>query len=144
MESESRYLKQATLIEARPISSTAIYLAWKGPIKHPGGIGYCIHLKKGSATLQQERNITGSISNAIVDGLEANMRYEVCVRVVDQHYKTTRSACNDVVVITTPAQLGKYSCLFFIYSSCICVDVIDYLRSGHTTVAQRLTHTQTH
>ncbi|XP_028413002.1 uncharacterized protein LOC114535873 [Dendronephthya gigantea] len=109
VDSEREYLKQVTLTEARPISSTAIYLAWKGPIKHPGGIGYSIHLKKGSSTIQQQKNITGSISNAIVDGLEGNMRYEVCVNVVDKHYKTTRSTCNDVVVITTPAQLGHVS-----------------------------------
>jgi hypothetical protein len=105
VESE-RYLKQPTLIKALPLSSSSIYLAWKGPINHPGGIRYRIYLKKESETFQQHKDISGA--EAIVDGLEANVMYEVCVRVVDKHYKTARSSCDDVAVITTPAQLGKY------------------------------------
>ena len=106
VESE-RYLNQPTLIEALPLSSSSIYLAWKGPINHPGGIKYRIYLKKESETFQQHKDISGSTSDAIVGGLEENVRYEVCVTVVDNLYGTASSSCDDVAVITTPAHLGR-------------------------------------
>lgn len=106
--SESGYLKQPTLTEALPLSSTTIFLEWKGPINHPGGINYRIYLKKGSIIEDQYKDVPGNYTRFTLDGLEENARYEVCVRVVDKHYKAAKSSCDDVAVITTPAQLGKY------------------------------------
>jgi hypothetical protein len=84
-------------------------LEWKGPINHPGGIRYRIYVKKESETFRQHNDISGASSKAILDGLEPNVKYEVCVAVVDNHYKTASSSCDDVAVVTTPAQLGKYT-----------------------------------
>lgn len=108
VESGSGYLKQPTLTEALPLSPTTIFLEWKGPINHPGGFNYRIYLKKGLKIFKKHKDVPGNYTRVILSGLEENTRYEVCVRVMDNHYETAKGSCDDVAVITTPAQLGKY------------------------------------
>ena len=107
VESE-RYLQQPTIIEALPLTSSSIYLAWKGPINHPGGIGYRIYLSRESEKFKHVNTSSKVRNEVIIHGLEANIRYDVCVTVVDKHYEEAKSSCDDIVIITTPAQLGKF------------------------------------
>ena len=65
-------------------------------------------MKKRSTIVKQYKDVPGNYTKVILDHLEENVRYEVRVRVVDNHYKTEKSSGDDVAVITTPAQLGKY------------------------------------
>lgn len=98
-----------TIIQALPTSSTSIYLRWKEPIQHPGGISYNIYIKKEMGDFSFYQNISAVTrhSDVTLDNLEPNTRYEICIGFVDEH-RATRNNCGNIAVITTPAQIGKH------------------------------------
>lgn len=100
-------LKQPDLRQARALSSSIIYLAWEGgPIRdHPGGFRFGIYLKNTtSSQFQIYANLSGSTWKYYMKGLQANMKYIICVGTVDPFQ---RSKCHKVATVTTPAQKGK-------------------------------------
>ena len=103
------FLNQPDLKQARALSSSSIYLAWEGrPIRdHPGGFRFGIYLKNSlSSQFQMYTNLSGSTWKYSLEGLQANVRYTICVGTVDQFQK---SECRKVATVTTPAQKGKLS-----------------------------------
>ena len=100
-------MKQPIVKQARALSSSVIYLSWEGPIDHPGGgFNYCIYLKTGSSPLTCHKELPPSDFDYSLRGLQGNVRYTLCVGVVDKLSKT-KNECRKVVIVTTPAQKGK-------------------------------------